>query len=254
MPLEVLQDSLPSQTKYLQSFGIDVSKPFEVGVAAHYMCGGIRIDRQAESTVPGLFAVGECTGGPHGAARVGGNSLTEILVFGKRAGRFAAEAALATAGKRAGFDEKEAAVEAVRVLALLDRDGAGRRPSDIKGDIQKAMNDYVGVVRNEDGLSAAIGIFDGLAANDLQAMATATRDRVANYDWIEALEVQAMVPLAGMIASAALRRTESRGAHFREDYPDTNDTDWLSNIRVSRDGDAAAFEIVAVSPDMAAVA
>lgn len=254
VPLEVLQDSLPSQTKYLQSFGIDVSKPFEVGVAAHYMCGGIRINCQAESTVPGLFAVGECTGGPHGAARVGGNSLTEILVFGKRAGRFAAEAAQAVAGKRAGFDEKEAGAEALRVLALLDRDTGGRRPSDIKGDIQKAMNDYVGVVRNEDGLGAAIGIFDRLAANDLPAMATATRDRVANYDWIEALEVQAMVPLAGMIAAAALRRTESRGAHFREDYPDTNDADWLRNIRVRRYGDAAAFEIVPVSPDMAEVA
>ena len=116
------------------------------------------------------------------------------------------------------------------------------------------MNDYVGVVRNEDGLSAAIGIFGSLAERDLPSMAPATRDRIANYDWIEALEVQAMVPLAGMIASAALRRTESRGAHFREDYPDTNDTDWLRNIRVRRDGEGVSFEVVPVAPDMAAVA
>ena len=144
--------------------------------------------------------------------------------------------------------------EAARVLALLDRDGVGRRPSDIKSEIQKAMNDFVGVVRNDEGLGEAIEIFDGLAARDLPAMTPATRDRIANYDWIEALEVQAMVPLAGLIAAAARRRTESRGAHFREDHPDTNDADWLRNIRVRRDGEGVAFDVVPVAPDMAEVA
>ncbi len=251
VPLAVLQDTLPSQTKYLQSFGLDVAKPFEVGVAAHYMCGGIRIDCNAESTLPGLFAVGECTGGPHGAARVGGNSLTEILVFGKRAGRFAA---IAAKQPRASCDKDEATAEAVRVLSLLDRDSGGRRPSEIKGDIQKTMNDFVGVVRNEAGLAAACAAFDALIARELPVMTLATGERVANYDWIEALEVQAMVPLAGLIASAARRRTESRGAHFREDYPEPDDAAWLRNIRIRRDGDEIVFDGVPVAPDMAEVA
>lgn len=251
VPLEVLQDTLPSQTKYLQSFGLDVTKPFEVGVAAHYMCGGIRIDCNAESTLPGVFAVGECTGGPHGAARVGGNSLTEILVFGKRAGRFAAAAAEQA---RANFDDEAATVEAARVLALLDRNADGRRPSDIKDEIQKTMNDYVGVVRNEDGLALACAAFKRLEERDLPVMRTATKDRIANYDWIEALEVEAMAPLAGLIASAAQRRTESRGAHFREDYPEPDDAAWLRNIRIRRNRNDTVFEGVPIAPDMAEVA
>jgi fumarate reductase (CoM/CoB) subunit A len=251
VPLEVLQDTLPSQTKYLQSFGLDVSKPFEVGVAAHYMCGGIRIDVNAESTLPGLFAVGECSGGAHGAARVGGNSLTEILVFGKRAGRNAAAAAK---GGLADFNNEEADAEANRVLSLLDRDTQGRRPSAIKADIQKTMNDYVGVVRNEDGLASAVATFDELAERDLPAMSPATDGRVANYDWIEMLEVSAMTRLANLIASAARMRKESRGAHYREDFPDTNDRDWLRNTRIRQENGAPALAPVAVAADMAGAA
>ena len=149
-------------------------------------------------------------------------------------------------------DEKEAAAEAARVLALLNRDGVGRRPSDIKGDIQKAMNDFVGVVRNDEGLGAAIGIFDGLAAGDLPAMATATRDRIANYDWIEALEVKAMVPLAGMIAAAARRRTESRGAHQREDFEDMDPAqEHNQRLRLDENG-ALVSDYLAVAKGMAA--
>ncbi len=251
VPLEVLQDTLPSQTKYLQSFGMDVSKPFEVGVAAHYMCGGIRIDANAESTLPGLFAVGECSGGAHGAARVGGNSLTEILVFGKRAGRNAAAAANRGA---ADIDKGEMEAEAQRVLSLLARDTQGRRPSAIKADIQKTMNDYVGVVRNEEGLATAVSTLEKLSERDLPTMAPATAERVANYDWIEMLEVAAMAPLAGLIASAARKRTESRGAHYREDYPDTDDGEWLRNTRISRRNGETVFDTVPVAADLAGAA
>ncbi len=252
VPLEVLRDTLPSQTKYLQSFGLDVMKPVEVGVAAHYMCGGIRIDPTAQSTLPGLFAVGECSGGAHGAARVGGNSLTEILVFGKRAGRNAAAAA-----KQAGvvvFEDAEAEKEARRVLALLKRDPAGPRPSGIKATLQKTMNDFVGVVRNDEGLRTAIATFDGIVADRLPGMAPASDHRIANYDWIEALEVEAMAPLAGLIATSARLRTESRGAHYREDFPDPDDANWLRNIRIHKRNGETIFESVPVPADMAAVA
>ncbi|MHA1109309.1 MAG: FAD-binding protein [Alphaproteobacteria bacterium] len=147
--LEDLKEALPSQTKYLQSFGVDLSRPIELGVAAHYVCGGVKIDTHAQSSIPGLFAVGECSGGPHGAARVGGNSLTELLVFGKRAGRFAAEAAAAAPKAQWGGDEVEA--ECRRVLDFLSERRDGEQPCDIKEALHRVMNDYVGVVRNREG-------------------------------------------------------------------------------------------------------
>ena len=144
---ETLMDSLPSQTKYLEKFGVDMTQPIEVGAAAHYVCGGIKINTQSQSTVPGLFAVGECSGGPHGAGRIGGNSLTEILVFGKRAG--AEAAAFANAGNTGSPSSDEVASEASRVTSYLSRERTGPRPNVIKTRLQKLMNDYVGVVRND---------------------------------------------------------------------------------------------------------
>jgi len=238
--MDDLMDALPSQTKYLQSFGVDMRKPIEVGVAAHYVCGGIRIDTRAQSTLPGLFAVGECSGGAHGAARVGGNSLTEILVFGKRAGRYAAEAAAAASSATADRDEVEA--ECRRVLALLDGGRRGERPGTVKARLQRVMNDRVGVVRNDAGLAAAIAELERMEAEDLPAMALANYDRVGNYDWIEALEVTFMVRFGRMMAGAARLRTESRGAHYRDDHPERDDASWLKNIVVRRGGEGLRFE------------
>ncbi|MEE8444150.1 MAG: FAD-dependent oxidoreductase [Alphaproteobacteria bacterium] len=238
--MDDLMDALPSQTKYLKSFGIDLSQPIEVGVAAHYVCGGIRIDAHAQSTLPGLFAVGECSGGAHGAARVGGNSLTEILVFGKRAGRFAAQ--VASAAPRAGANRGEIEVECRRVLALLNGGRGGERPGAIKERLQRVMNDRVGVVRNRAGLDAAIAEFERMGTDDLPTMALANHDRVANYDWIEALEVSSMVRFASMMAGAARLRQESRGAHYRDDFPERDDVNWLKNILVRRDGDELVFD------------
>ena len=124
--LETLMDSLPSQTKFLQTLGVDMRAPIEVGVAAHYFCGGIKIGPRAQSSLKGLYAVGECSGGPHGAARVGGNSLTEVLVFGKRAGRHAAETSTESPSPKTDREAIEA--ECARLLGILDpaRPGASR--------------------------------------------------------------------------------------------------------------------------------
>ncbi|MBT5047808.1 MAG: FAD-dependent oxidoreductase [Rhodospirillaceae bacterium] len=238
--METLMESLPSQTKYLLSFGVDMTKPIEVGSAAHYVCGGIKIDTNSQSTVPGLFAVGECSGGPHGAGRIGGNSLTEILVFGKRAGRAAAEAA-STAGQ-ANVDRDFIEAECRRVLDFLSDRRSGPRPHEVKAQLQKIMNDHVGVVRNDEGLGSAVARFEDMQEADIGAMALANHDRVGNYDWIEALEVAAMVRFGQAMAGAARLRTESRGAHYREDYPDLDDEHWLKNILIRRDGDGFAFE------------
>ena len=245
---ETLMDSLPSQTKYLEKFGVDMTKPIEVGAAAHYVCGGIKINTQSQSTVPGLFAVGECSGGPHGAGRIGGNSLTEILVFGKRAG--AEAAAFANAGSTGASDNDEVSAEASRVTYYLSRDRTGPRPNVIKTRLQKLMNDYVGVVRNDEGLRNTIAEFERMEHEDLPNMSMAEDNRVGNYDWVEALEVTAMIRFARAMAGAALLRTESRGAHYREDYPELDDKNWLQNIIIRHTGneDALAFETKECTP------
>ena len=232
--------SLPSQTKYLESFGVDITKPIEVGAAAHYVCGGIKINTQSQSTVPGLFAVGECSGGPHGAGRIGGNSLTEILVFGKRAG--AEAAAFANVKSLSIPDRDEVFSEVHRVTSQLSRGRTGERPNVIKARLQKLMNDYVGVVRNEEGLLNTIAEFERMEREDLPAMSIAEDNRIGNYDWIEALEVTAMTGFARAMAGAALLRTESRGAHYREDYPDLDDQNWLQNILIRHTGNSEALE------------
>ena len=239
---ETLMDSLPSQTKYLEKFGVDMSKPIEVGAAAHYVCGGIKINTQSQSTVPGLFAVGECSGGPHGAGRIGGNSLTEILVFGKRAG--AEAAAFANARSAGKTDSEDVASEANRVTSYLSRNRTGPRPNVIKAQVQKLMNDYVGVVRNDEGLRDTIAEFERMEREDLPSMSIAEENRIGNYDWVEALEVTAMIRFARAMAGAALLRTESRGAHYREDYPELDDRNWLKNvlIRLSGNQDVLEFE------------
>ena len=245
---ETLMESLPSQTKYLEKFGVDMTQPIEVGAAAHYVCGGIKINTQSQSTVPGLFAVGECSGGPHGAGRIGGNSLTEILVFGKRAG---AEAAAFANAQGAGTpNSDEVLAEASRVTSYLSRERTGPRPNEIKTRLQKLMNDYVGVVRNDEGLRNTIAEFERMEREDLPSMSMAEDNRVGNYDWIEALEVTAMIRFARAMAGAALLRTESRGAHYREDYPELDDENWLQNIVIRHTGndDALAFETRACTP------
>jgi succinate dehydrogenase/fumarate reductase flavoprotein subunit len=229
---ETLVSTLPSQTEFLETLGVDMTQPIEVGVAAHYFCGGIKINPNAQSTVPGLYAVGECSGGPHGAARVGGNSLTEVLVFGKRAGRHAAEAAAGMSFAPA--DQVEIDAECGRLLGFLDNPGEGPRPTDLIHRLKDTMGEHVGVVRSDGGLRQALSDIEDIASNGLPAMSLATSGRVANYDWIQAVEISSMAVLAEIVARACLERTESRGAHYREDHADMKDGEWMRNILIRR--------------------
>jgi len=131
-----------------------MTQPIEVGVAAHYFCGGVKIGAHAQSTLPGLYAVGECSGGPHGAARVGGNSLTEVLVFGKRAGHHAA--GTAAGSDFAAADDNQIDAECERLLGFFDPSRDGDRPADLIQRLKKTMGDHVGVVRNDGGLRRAL--------------------------------------------------------------------------------------------------
>ena len=238
---DTLKETLPSQTKFLQTLGVDMRKPIEVGVAAHYFCGGIKIGPHAQSTVPGLYAVGECSGGPHGAARVGGNSLTEILVFGKRAGRHAAEAVATSPFVQT--DERVVDAECKRLLDFLDPLRRGPRPATIRNRLKKTMGDHVGVIKNDAGLRQALADINTIKSDDLPSMSLASQDRVANYDWIQAIEASSMTRLGEVIAKASLERTESRGAHYREDFVHQDDDKWLQNIVVRQDADVLSTHL-----------
>jgi succinate dehydrogenase / fumarate reductase flavoprotein subunit len=175
------------------------------------------------STVPGLFAAGECGAGLHGANRLGGNSLSDLLVFGKRAGESAAAVAPGHGPGRVG--ERQAAAAAGRAVAPFERNGGGggENPYTIQHDLQVMMQDLVGIVRHGPEMEQAI---DGLAAlADRAARAAAPGNREYNPGWHTALDLPNLLVVSEAVARAASQRTESRGAHYRDDRP-AKDEEW----------------------------
>jgi len=192
---------------------------------AHFFMGGVRINERCETNLPGLYAAGEVSGGVHGANRMGGNALTEIIVFGARAGRYAAEYA-----EQTGWVECEKASlreEDARLTGLFRSRGIA--PKAIADKIAALMLRYAGVARTEAGLAKALALVESIKANDLPDL-RAPQGRRFNLGWIEAIQVPYMLDVAEMIIRSALFRTESRGAHYREDYPETR-SDWLAHTR-----------------------
>jgi fumarate reductase (CoM/CoB) subunit A len=232
LPLETLEKELPSQTRFLKALGVDFRLPLEVGVAAHFLCGGIRINERCETSIEGLYAAGEVAGGVHGAARIGGNALAELFVFGKRAGRFAAERALSS--QSISCDLNQVDDECQRVLNMLKRPGLpDRRPVRLKHRLQHLMWNHVGVVRNADGLHQAISEIRKMKTDDLPKLSLTGGHRRYNLDWLDALEITGMLEIAEVIATAALARRESRATHFRDDFPEQNDVEWQKNTVVT---------------------
>src|SRR5213593_3701713 len=214
-----IKNKLPGMYhQFKQLAGVDITKePMEVGPTTHYMMGGVRVDAETQmSTVPGLFAAGECAAGLHGANRLGGNSLSDLLVFGKRAGesaaRFAQEHPLGT------IDAGE--VEAATRTALApfertaDRDGG---PFQLQEELQTTMQNLVGIVRRADEMRRAIDRIADLKGR--AARTTVTGNREYNPGWHTALDLDCLLTVSEAIARAALDRKESRGAHFRDDFP-----------------------------------
>jgi succinate dehydrogenase / fumarate reductase flavoprotein subunit len=206
--------------QFLELADVDITKePMEVGPTCHYMMGGVRVDAETQaSTVRGLFAAGEVAGGMHGANRLGGNSLSDLLVFGQRAGRGAAEYAGRTvAPPEVNSSQAEELVQA----ALRPFEATGtENPYAIQQDLQECMQTMVGIIRTEDELTKA---FDELAV--LRERARRVRvegHRQFNPGWHLALDLDPLLAVSECIARAALERTESRGAQTREDYPDTD--------------------------------
>jgi succinate dehydrogenase / fumarate reductase flavoprotein subunit len=213
-----IQRRLPSMYhQFKQLADVDITKePMEVGPTCHYVMGGVRVDPDTQAaTVPGLFAAGEAAGGMHGANRLGGNSLSDLLVFGLRAGRYAAEYAKGLPEEPA-VDDGQIEATAREALVPFERT-EGENPYTIQQDLQDCMQDLVGIIRTEGELKLAL---QRIAA--LKERASRVRvegHRQYNPGWHLALDLQSLLTVAECVTLAALERRESRGAHTRDDYP-----------------------------------
>jgi succinate dehydrogenase / fumarate reductase flavoprotein subunit len=219
LPAEEILRRLPSMHHQFKELAdVDITKePMEVGPTCHYVMGGVEVDpATGASSVPGLFAVGEVSGGMHGANRLGGNSLSDLLVFGRRAG-------LGAAAYVDSLDQrpvvKAGALEAAEETALapLEREG-GENPYVIQSELQVVMNDLVGLIRRESELKNALVELDKLRA--LAAKVSVGGERAYNPGWHVALDLRNLMVVADSVAQAALERQESRGGHTRDDYPE----------------------------------
>ncbi len=236
---EHIKKKLPSMYhQFKQLADIDItSEPMEVGPTTHYMMGGVRVDADTQmSDVPGLFAAGECAAGLHGANRLGGNSLSDLLVFGKRAGEHAA--AFANRNGPTQVDSDQVEKTAAEAVEPFGRTGEG--PYQIQYDLQDMMQDLVGICRREDEMHRALA---GLGELQQRAANVAVSgNREYNGGWHTALDLRHLLAVSTMVTRAAIDRKESRGAHFRDDYPSKNEVEARSNIIISR-GDSGDMQV-----------
>ncbi len=248
---EHIRKKLPSMYhQFKQLAGVDITRePMEVGPTTHYIMGGVRVDADTQmSSVPGLFAAGECAAGINGANRLGGNSLSDLLVFGKRAGEFAA--AFARAQAPGTIDAQQVDEAACRALAPFERGSREESPFQVQDALQDVMQDLVGIVRHEQEMQRALD-----ALSDLRTRAA--RVGVAGHreyhpGWHTALDLHPLLTVSEAITRSALERQESRGGHFREDFPDKAPAFGTVNIVVRKDSDGNMAVSRAPIPEMPA--
>ncbi len=233
---EHIKKKLPSMYHQFKELAdIDITaEPMEVGPTTHYVMGGVRVDGDTQmSTVPGLFAAGEVAAGLHGANRLGGNSLSDLLVFGQRAGHYAAEFAARQSSPKADTGEADAMIRTA--LDPFSRDVAtAENPYKVQHDLQTMMQELVGIVRTESEMRRAL---DALAALRERARKVAvTGNREYNPGWHTALDLPNLLTVSEAVTRSALERKESRGGHFRDDFPDKDPAYAKFNILVRRGG------------------
>lgn len=225
---------LPSMYhQFKELAGVDITKePMEVGPTCHYVMGGVEVDADTgAATVPGLFAAGECSGGMHGSNRLGGNSLSDLLVFGRRAGLGAADYVRALSSRPTVGD---GAVEAAAKRALSPFEapaggGPGENPYTLQLELQQSMNDLVGIIRNADEISEALARLGKLRERFKNLHVEGQRRY--NPGWNLAIDLRNMLLVSECVAKAALQRTESRGGHTRDDHP-SMDSSWRKLLLV----------------------
>ena len=238
---EHIRKKLPSMYhQFMQLANIDITAvPMEVGPTTHYIMGGIRVDGDTQmSNVPGLFAAGECAAGLHGANRLGGNSLSDLLVFGKRAGEHAVAFARTQSAVHLSATDADASVAAA--LEPFERGGSPEAPYAIQHELQGMMQKLVGIVREEGEMRRAL---DGVAKlRDRATKVGVHGNREYNPGWHTALDLHHLMTVSEAITRAAIERKESRGGHFRDDYPGKDPAYATFNI-VLRKGGTGAMEL-----------
>jgi succinate dehydrogenase / fumarate reductase, flavoprotein subunit len=237
LPAEEILKRLPSMYhQYKELADVDITKePMEVGPAQHYVMGGVEVDPDTgESCVPGLFAAGEVSGGMHGSNRLGGNSLSDLLVFGRRAGIGAADYVDNLGEKRPTPSEGEIAAAQAEALAPFER-AVGENPYTVHSEVQETMFSLVGIIRTEAEIKTALVELGKL--RERAAVVRAEGGTAYNPGWHEALDLRNILLMAECVAQAALERQESRGGHTREDFPEMS-PEWRKvNLMLTLDND-----------------
>jgi succinate dehydrogenase / fumarate reductase, flavoprotein subunit len=232
---EFIRKRLPSMYHQFKELAdVDITRePMEIGPTCHYVMGGVEVDPDTEmSGLDGLYAVGECSGGMHGSNRLGGNSLSDLLVFGKRAGDAAAAHVAGQAGARPAVSTAD--VEAAQELALspfMGSDAGTENPYAVQNDLQQTMNDLVGIIRTRDELEKSLGEIEKLKERAKHLKVSG--DRQYNPGWHLAIDLRNMLLVSECVAKAALEREESRGGHTRDDHPGFDDAWGRKNIVLS---------------------
>ena len=230
-----IKRKLPSMYHQFKELGdIDITKePMEVGPTTHYIMGGIRVDSDSQmSSIPGLFAAGECAAGINGANRLGGNSLSDLLVFGKRAGEYAAK--FAKENKRVAIDTGEAQRAVTDALQPFDRPAGSENPYTVQAALQDMMQSLVGIVRTESEMQEALRELEALKGRAAKAGITGHREY--NPGWHTAIDLANLLAVSEAITRSAIERKESRGGHFREDFPEKDPAYATFNIVTKRTG------------------
>jgi len=242
LPAEEILRKLPAMHHQFKELAdVDITKePMEVGPTCHYLMGGIEVDADTTaSRVPGLFAAGEAAGGMHGSNRLGGNSLSDLLVFGRRAGAGAAAYVLGLGDNRPKVLPSDLVTGEAAAVAPFENEG--ENPYTLHQELQQTMNDLVGIIRRESEIREAIAALEGLKVR--AAKVSVEGHRQFNPGWHLALDLRNMLTVSTCVALAALEREESRGGHTREDFPGMN-PNWRGvNLICSLDGEGGSVLI-----------
>jgi len=238
---EDIKKKLPAMYHQFKELGdVDITKePMEVGPTAHYAMGGVKVDPETqESGVKGLFAAGECAAGLHGSNRLGGNSLSDLLVFGRIAGLHAGKFAKSVQAK--ANDDAALADAAKEALAPFDRE-EGPNPFALHEDLMNQMQKYVGIMRNAEDLAKGLKELERL--KEAQARIAVSGPRHFNAAWHEAIDMRNMLIISEAMARAAATRKESRGGHARDDFQEMDKEHWAKVNIVVRRGKGGEMEL-----------
>src|SRR6266513_2648833 len=232
---DYIKQKLPSMYHQFKELAqVDITTdPMEIGPTTHYMMGGVKVDAETqESTVPGLYAAGEVGGGMHGANRLGGNSLSDLLVFGRRAGQYAATKRSAPA------KIPDAEIDNAMREALAPFERGGENPYAVQAALQAIMQRDAGIIRDKRGLENALAELEKLGDRARKVGVTGSREY--NPGWHTAIDLQSLLIVSEATARAALERTESRGGHTRSDYPDSDEKQAREQIVIKKEGNRMA--------------